>query len=451
MLPLWFGNELFQAMLWGSVELAGGTAYWAHVGGFAFGAAAAAGIRAARIEERFIDPAIEARITHYAANPVLEEAMAAREQGDVGRALDLLQSAWQKQPDEDLALALWDAAVACAQPELGAPALAGAVRAAARRGELDLAVRHWSALSEKLPGARVDPATLLRLVPVLAGEGQRELAALALRQALDPANTQLTGGQALRVAELAKEIHPPSALRAARIALASPELHEAKRAKLEALAAELAAKGAESPEPASASESDVEPQPAPEPVEDLASEPALDVAPPFPAPDDDAIAAADAEAIDLSFDEEAAIQIPRFAAAKLREARPTRLDADALRIALDDGREGGLRFDRIQAVAVAAVAGLGPKPVLLIDLLANWNEPEAEELRGLRLRSDRFDPRNLLGCEGNTQAAFAALVERLLQASGGVALPGADAALGRPFARFASLSDYEREVFGIAG
>ena len=39
MLPLWFANEVFQAYLMKSLGVSDGVAYWAHVGGFMFGAA----------------------------------------------------------------------------------------------------------------------------------------------------------------------------------------------------------------------------------------------------------------------------------------------------------------------------------------------------------------------------------------------------------------------------
>jgi membrane associated rhomboid family serine protease len=437
MLPLWFGNELLQAAFWTSAGVASGVAYWAHIGGFLFGAATALAMRALKIEERFIDAGIEAQITHYSANPVLEEAMAAREQGDVGRALELLLAEWRRKPDEDLALALWDAAVACAQPDLGAPALASAVRSAVRRGDFAVALQHWSTLSSGAPGAFVDPATLLRLVPALVGEGQRDQAVVALHQAVDPANSGLVGGLALRAAELARELDPASALRAARAALASADLHPAKREKLEALAAELAARVAAEPPPAP----EAHPHPAPERGIELAAdaecagsapaEPELDLG-------------------DFPLDEDIALPIARFARAKLNEARPKSLDDGVLRLALDDGREGGLRLEKIQAVAAALVGGFGAKPVLVIDLLLNWNDTEAEELRGVRLRSDRCDPRKLVPSEGTTAQAFGALVARLLETSRGVPLPDAKAAVGRPFARFDALADYQRDVLGTA-
>src|SRR5206468_8274354 len=101
------------------------------------------------------------------------------------------------------------------------------------------------------------------------------------------------------------------------------------------------------------------------------------------------------------FGADGAVELARFARAKLTAARPIELDAEGLRVSLEGGREARVAWSRIQAVAVAIVADLAAKPVLLIDLLANWNASEAEELKGIRLRSDQFDPRALLGIEGD--------------------------------------------------
>jgi membrane associated rhomboid family serine protease len=410
MLPLWFGNELLQAMVWKSAGVVSGVAYWAHVGGFLFGVAAALAVRALKIEERFVNPVIEAQVTHFAAKPVLEEALAARERGEVGEALALLQTEWERQPDEDIGLALWDTAVACARPEVGAAALQGVVRACAKRNDLEVALRHWSDLTDRVPTARIEPATLLHFVPLLLEENQRDRAVLALRHAVDPEAARLTLGQAVRVVELARELDPPSALRAARSALASGELNEAKRSRLEDLVEELAAAGVEEAEPESL---------APEEPETV-------------------------------WDETGAIGISRFARAKFTEACPSGLSSEALRIRLENDREAEVRLDRVQAVSVAIVADQGPRAVLLIDMLANWNESEAEVLRGVHLRSNRFDARRLLGIEVEAQQSFVSLVARLLEATRGVPLPSAEAALGRPFARYSTLAEYEREVLEVA-
>jgi membrane associated rhomboid family serine protease len=418
MLSLWFANELFQAWFWGAAGLAGGgVAYWAHVGGFAFGAGAAYALRASGFEERFIAPSLDAKWTRFSANPVLDDAMAARERGDTAGALAMLRAEWDRAHDDGIALALWDAALASGEAASAAPAMLATVRDAVRRGEHELALRHWSELSDHAPTALADPATLLRFAPMLIAENQRERAAVALRQAVDPNNTALSPGQALRVFDLARDVDPAVATRAARRVLESPDLHEAKRAKLQSWVGEHGAS---------------EPQPPP-------TVPAA------------AHAAAEApEPLDRVFGEDGVVELARFARAKLTPARPIRLDDEGLHLALEGDRTARVAWSRIQAVSVAIVAGIADKPILLIDLLANWNASEAEELKGVRLRSDTFDPRALLGIDADPRRAFATLAGRMIQVSRGQPLPSPEQALGNPFARFESLADYERIVLEIS-
>src|SRR5205814_2284881 len=81
-LPLWLGEQLWYAH---RAEDAG-VAWWAHIGGFAFGAAAALVLRVARVEERWIDAGIESEIS-IVQHPGLEKAVDARTAGqlDVAR------------------------------------------------------------------------------------------------------------------------------------------------------------------------------------------------------------------------------------------------------------------------------------------------------------------------------------------------------------------------------
>ena len=135
------------------------------------------------------------------------------------------------------------------------------------------------------------------------------------------------------------------------------------------------------------------------------------------------------------------------------EATPGELGGQALTIRADDGRALQVAWERVEAIAVAAVAGLGPKPVLLIDLALNWRDlgsgrdGAASELRVLRMRSDRFDPRKLVDTP-EPLSALRELVQLLLDASGATPLPDASSAAGQPFAVFESLEDYERDVLG---
>jgi membrane associated rhomboid family serine protease len=112
-LPLWLLEQFWYAYTWDEA----GVAWWAHIGGFVFGALLALVIGLARIEERFIDPAIEAEIATV-QNPAIERAADARVAGDLVRAQTEIASALAKEPQNvdawneayEIAIAAKDAA-----------------------------------------------------------------------------------------------------------------------------------------------------------------------------------------------------------------------------------------------------------------------------------------------------------------------------------------------------
>src|SRR5262245_21595298 len=145
MLPLWFANELFSAWLADTVGGASGVAYWAHVGGFLFGAGAAFAVKSARIEERFIHAAIEDKVTLARGNPVVEEAARLRSGGDVAGAFALLEAESRRKPaDPDVAVAFWDAAVALQRHEAAVEPLARAIRRFSAGDALPTALSYWT-------------------------------------------------------------------------------------------------------------------------------------------------------------------------------------------------------------------------------------------------------------------------------------------------------------------
>ena len=66
----------------------------------------------------------------------------------------------------------------------------------------------------------------------------------------------------------------------------------------------------------------------------------------------------------------------------------------------------------------------------------------------LRLRSDRFDPRPLIGASGDAVAALRRFILQLATASGAEALPNTGALRGEPFAVYEDLARYEADVLG---
>ena len=94
-LPLWFAEQAWYAH---SVPDAP-VAFWAHVGGFVFGAAAALVIKLTDLEARWINPGIE-KETSLAQDPSLERALEARVAGDLRTARRELRAALSRSPDD---------------------------------------------------------------------------------------------------------------------------------------------------------------------------------------------------------------------------------------------------------------------------------------------------------------------------------------------------------------
>jgi tetratricopeptide (TPR) repeat protein len=502
MLPLWFANEVFQAWLMRSIGVSGGVAYWAHIGGFIFGAGALAAVKALKIEERFINASIEAKVTLVESNPLVDEVMELRAEGDHEGALAKLQEAWATHSDDrDVALAYWDAASAVGRPEQGVEAALTLIRLSSTDAEKAVAIAHWTELVRVVPTALVHPAALMRFVPLLREQGNEELAIKALRHATDPGNPGLTTGLAMKAMDLARELDPPSALRAAKRALESRDLHEAKRERITGLISELEGAGVDEGLDVGQEEHerDVAKQDraidlpeddwdyergqqmeAPPPIPLVVPPPipqGTPAPPPLPAPaagapappplalsaegglvsDEGRTHIANPLAETLAEDEfdlgglGLADDMPRFSAAKIVEATPTALTDDALRMKVAPDQKAKIEYQQIQAVAVAAVKGLGPKPVLLLDVILNWNSTEDVPLRVIRLKSTGFDPRTLAPGAATPLDGLREIIATLTDRSGAALLPDPAILQGGAFEVFDDLATYERKVLQVGG
>jgi membrane associated rhomboid family serine protease len=94
-LPFWFAEQAWYA----HANPEAPVAFWAHVGGFLFGAAAALVIKLTDLEARWINPGIEKEIT-LARDPALEKALEARLSGDLRTARRELRAALARAPDD---------------------------------------------------------------------------------------------------------------------------------------------------------------------------------------------------------------------------------------------------------------------------------------------------------------------------------------------------------------
>lgn len=325
----------------------------------------------------------------------LRHGLAATERGNLEAAISLLNEAAELAPgDATAVLALWNVALLCERPAVAGPALARWIHAEASAGRLDLATAYWIELTQQVPEPLVDAPTLVRILPELRsrvatalpkarGEAEAWLQR-ALRQSVHPDVSGLTPGLALRIFEQARFLDAATARRAGEFVLADSGVHETKRRSIEALLAQL-----DSGEAAAQG----------------------------------AVAASDAI-----------------------QAIPVQLSQSGL-ILLDVESRSRMRVDHrsIEAIAVARVGGLGPEPVLLIDLVLR-RAPRARERQIVRMCADDFDPTAVLSEQAVGDDPLRSMLGALLDYSGAVPLPDVDGALGIEPRCFDSIAEFEGEV-----
>lgn len=393
--PVWAYAAFGAAMDLVGLRL-GGTAapvaYAAHLGGFVFGLAVAAAVRATGLE-RHIAP--EGAVP-WQPSLALGRAADARASGDELAFRAHLETALARDPDDPVALLeLARLHVARFDPASAAPRFERLLLRRASAGD-EAGAR---ALVEEL-GPALDPA---RLAPAAAYRGAALLEptdrarAVAWYEAAAAGGGGLAAKASLRAAGLCLPAEPQRALalaeRAAAAEGAAPELRERARA----LAASLA--------------------------------PTPPAAPP---------ARSTAEAHLL------AATVPlRVVACRLTGVA----EGGELQLVTRDGRGAALPPARVAAVAVGVVELPGPPPgrSVVVDLLLR---PGAREERQVVRLAGHALALGALRPGRPPEDAFAEVISDLLARSGAAALPDAKAALGRPFARFADLAGFERACYG---
>jgi hypothetical protein len=286
---------------------------------------------------------------------------------------------------------------------------------------------HWLDLVRGGIPERTEAPLLIHIALLLREQGQQEQAVRALRFALEHSDDRENHVIAMKIARAARGLDPGTSETAAWRALGSVDLSLSDRQALEGLIGELlATPAARAAWLARAGEG---------------------AAPPAEMP------AAASRVTVVDFEPSAAPARPAAIEIQTNDrvldavlAVPLELQDDGVEIQTQQGQKKLVRYERIEAVSVAAVHGIGPKPVILVDLVLNWMTPKSETLRVIRMRGDRFDPRRVLTGHVSATEALRAFVKTVIDRSGGVALPDPEAALGRPFASFEDLALYQRSV-----
>lgn len=140
-LPFWFATQFLMAMKESDVS---GVAFWAHVGGFAYGMAFGALFIGMKIEETYINPAIEAQTT-WKQNEHLIRAGEARARWDFAAAEREVVELLRKEPDNlDAQRAAYDIAVEAQNWNAFGRHAAALLEVLLKKNETELAQEHIS-------------------------------------------------------------------------------------------------------------------------------------------------------------------------------------------------------------------------------------------------------------------------------------------------------------------
>jgi hypothetical protein len=334
---------------------------------------------------------------------LLRQGLAATSRGNLEAGFWLLREQVAHDREDPRAVqSFWDVAQALGRPQDAAGPMARLVKRQAMAGETARAVASWVALEEACPEAPVEAGTLVRLLPALKARvdgagGEKARAAerawllRALRRSVEP-GSGLSAGLALRCFDEARELDADVARRAARVALASPDLHQAKRDALEAQLREL------------------------------------DRAPASAPPEGPA-------------EREAA---PAAESLVVTEAAPVEIDERGLVLRdVGTGLRSRVPHAAVAAVSVARVAGLGPDPAVIVDLVLAGRPPAARGGRAiLRLRGEAV-ANAWPASDGDGLRSF---LSELLDHTHAAPLPDPDAVLGPEPRDFDDLAAYESQL-----
>ena len=203
-LPLWFLEQLFGMLLEGPMVP---VAYSAHVGGFAFGAAAALILRATGHDRELANASV-AKATLFTADPLYLEALAARETGNKVQAQALFTTLLEQNPGHaNGALELFRLELELGTPESALKAAEQAVANCKRE-------RDYQAIREILAELKKHHPTLL--------PSDRTLAAAALAYAQESPQTAVLFYQAIYSYHPTSPLAPRSMLDAGRLLLEIP-------------------------------------------------------------------------------------------------------------------------------------------------------------------------------------------------------------------------------------
>ncbi|MDQ1352883.1 MAG: Rhomboid family intrarane serine protease, partial [Acidobacteriota bacterium] len=396
MLPIWVLMEFYNARVMDTISYGsggGGVAHWAHVWGFVFGVVFAAGMKYLKIEEKYINPIIQAEVRYVNKSYArYEEAMELRTIGKVDEAFAVLKEAVQMGgADSEVIETFWNVSLGVGKTHEAAPFFIRYIQKETINGQLDLAYIHHRQLKEALPEAAISNQSLLVLMEYLLQRDEKKEAGILAAEVSRAIDATAPVGLLLQFSDLALQIDPALAERAIVLCDNHPDIPGNKKEELKTkLAAAKARKreiealaGSSMPEAQTQVRTEPEPSAPPEPLT-------------IPGPQDTNINITVTSVV------------------------PLEIKDTVMKVQLDKVGARALPLNKIKAISSAHITSQGERKFLLFDLFLDdpAEPPPNNVVRTIRILSLHFNARVFFPEVYNPVEAYRKFIATLLQCSG---------------------------------
>lgn len=233
MLPLWLVLEIFNARIVDSINVqgGGGVAHWAHVWGFVLGMTVAFGMNAFKIEEKYINPKIEAKVQDGDAGfDVVNQAIRMKNLGMVNDAYIMLLDEAKKNPArDDVVETLWDLGKEVGDIDATKGFFIKMIEREIRHNQLDDALGHFLELKERLPDASLSPLYKFTLLKHMTSQNDFENGKDLASELLQEVDGNSSPVVLQDFAAIAKNLSPSIAAKVIKLCLEHPEIPAEKK------------------------------------------------------------------------------------------------------------------------------------------------------------------------------------------------------------------------------
>ena len=236
MLPLWLLLEVFNAKMIDAVnpDGGGGVAHWAHVWGFVFGVVIAVGIKALKVEEKYVHPKIEAKIkVDDKGLGVVVDALQKKNAGKAEEAYVMLLEEARRSPTcQNVVETLWDVGVGVGRAQEATRFFVKLIENEIRQDKMDEALNHFLDLKARVSDFSLNSTYKFTLLKAMLERGQREKAEELAMELLEEVDMNTSSVVLQELARITLELNPTAAERAVKLCLQHPEIPEEKKEML---------------------------------------------------------------------------------------------------------------------------------------------------------------------------------------------------------------------------